>query len=148
MRSLLLAGIGASILALSACVTESGSGSGGAEDSTRASIAFASHGGIYDWAADGDRGIYIQDNSRQWYYAKLLAPCINLPFAQRVGFVTEPGSGSFNKFSSIIVRGQQCFVQTFAKSAPPPSKTKHWRQPNGAPGPTADTPEDASTAPK
>jgi len=145
MRALLLTGICMGVVALGACTTEAGSEAGAAGDA-RASIAFANHGGIYDWAADGDRGIYIQDNLRQWYYAKLLSPCINLPFAQRVGFVTEPGSGSFNRFSAIVVRDQQCFVQSFSKSGPPPSQMKHWRQPNGAPGATSDTPAAAGAA--
>jgi Family of unknown function (DUF6491) len=97
-------------------------------NSDNASIAFANQGGIYDWAADGDHGIYIESLDRKWYYAKLFAPCIDLPFAQRVGFVTEPGSGDFDKFSSILVRGQECHVVSFTRSQPPDSKHQRWRK--------------------
>jgi len=84
-------------------------------------------GGIYDWAAAGDRGIYIESIDRQWYNAKLLAPCINLPFALRVGFVSEPGNGNFDRFSSILVRGQECPVISLSKSGPPPVQDKRYR---------------------
>ncbi len=99
----------------------------GTSSQAQAVIPFANLGGIYDWAADGDRGIYIQSISRQWYYAKLFAPCINLPFAVRVGFVTEPGNGNFDRFSSILVRGQECPVVSLTRSGPPPSKDHRWR---------------------
>lgn len=94
---------------------------------SQAEIPFANMGGIWDWAADGTRGIYIQALNRQWYYARLLAPCINLPFAERVGFVAEPGSGAFDKFSSIVVRGQECPVVSLTRSGPPPAQAKRWR---------------------
>jgi len=35
----------------------------------------------------------------------IAAPGVYLPFAIRVGFVTEPGSGNFDRFPSILVRG-------------------------------------------
>jgi hypothetical protein len=97
-----------------------------AED-TDASIPFANMGGIYDWSADGPSALYIQSISKQWYHVQLLAPCFDLPFAERVGFVSEPGSGTFDKFSSILVRGQECPVKAIARSGPPPSRAKHFR---------------------
>ncbi len=84
-------------------------------------IRFASRGGIQDWQSDGDRGIYLQGRDRQWYYAKLMSACIDLPFAQRVGFNTEP-NGDFDKFSSILVRRQTCPVTSVVKSDPPHGK--------------------------
>lgn len=91
------------------------------------SIPFANMGGIYDWSADGNSALYIESLNKQWYHAQLLGPCIGLPFAQRVGFVSEPGSGAFDKFSSILVDGQECPLKSIMKSGPPPSKAKHWR---------------------
>lgn len=116
---------------LAAPTLAAGSESPGAHSSAsstqQAVIPFANLGGIYDWAADGTRGIYIQSLNRQWFYAKLFAPCIDLPFALRVGFVTEPASGAFDRFSSIVVRGQECPVSSLTKSGPPPSRDKRWR---------------------
>ena len=102
-----------------------------ASPQAQAVIPFANLGGIYDWAADGTRGIYIQSINRHWYYAKLLGPCIDLPFALRVGFVTEPGNGNFDRFSSILVRGQECPVVSLTRSGPPPGSDHRWRSRQG-----------------
>lgn len=115
-----------------ALVCASTAAQSGAANNDNASIPFANHGGIYDWAADGDRGVYIESLDRKWYYAKLLAPCIDLPFAQRVGFITEPGSGDFDKFSAILVRGQECQVVSLIPSQPPDPKHQRWRKHHAA----------------
>jgi hypothetical protein len=127
MKACLLTGLLTVMMAMPGFAADSGPGASGRKSGGQAEIPFANLGGIYDWAADGDRGIYIQSINRQWYYAKLFAPCINLPFAERVGFVAEPGSGAFDRFSSIIVRGMECPVQSLTKSGPPPAKDKLWR---------------------
>jgi hypothetical protein len=92
-----------------------------------AEIPFANRGGIRDWQADRDQGLWVQDIHRQWYYAKLMAPCIGLDFAQTIGFDTHP-LGRFDKFSSIFVPGAgsgRCAVQSFtASGAPPKGKVK------------------------
>lgn len=85
-------------------------------------IPFADQGGIRDWEADGDRGLWVQDVHRQWYYAKLMAPCIGLNFAERIGFDTSP-LGRFDRFSAIVVPGgHRCTVQSFAPSGAPAAK--------------------------
>jgi hypothetical protein len=87
-------------------------------------IPFANQGGIRDWEADRDRGLWVQDVHRRWYYAKLMGPCIGLNFATRIGFDTHP-MGRFDKFSSIVVPGSgRCTVQTFTPSGAPPSKSE------------------------
>jgi hypothetical protein len=89
----------------------------------KASIPFANHGGIRDWKADRDQGLWVQDIHRQWYYAKLMGPCIGLNFAQTIGFDTHP-LGRFDQFSSIYVPGGgggRCAVQSFTLSGAPPS---------------------------
>jgi hypothetical protein len=89
----------------------------------RASIPFANHGGIRDWKADRDQGLWVQDVHRQWYYAKLMAPCSGLNFAQSIGFDTHP-LGRFDQSSAIVVPGPgggRCTVQSFTMSGAPPS---------------------------
>jgi hypothetical protein len=104
---------------------------GGALAATAApepSIPFANHGGIRDWAADHDRGLWVQDVHRQWYYAKLMGPCIGLPFAQTIGFDTHP-LGRFDKYSAIVVPGSgRCTVQSFTLSGGPRSQQAPPRQ--------------------
>lgn len=94
-----------------------------------ASIAFANHGGVYNWEADSTKGLWVQDRSRNWYYATLLGPCSGLNFAQTLGFVTEP-DGSLNQHSAVTFMdgskmAQRCTFRTFERSAPPPSPAKH-----------------------
>jgi hypothetical protein len=89
-----------------------------AEAGSSAQIPFADLGGITNWEADGDRGLYIQARDRKWYYASFMGPCIGLEFRDRVGFVTEPG-GELDKFSSVLVGDQRCYFKSFAPSRPP-----------------------------
>jgi hypothetical protein len=85
-------------------------------------IPFANHGGIRDWRDDGDRGMWVQGSDRHWFYATFMSPCIGLPFAQSVGFVTGP-SGELDKWSSVLVRGElRCVIQTFTPSDGPPKR--------------------------
>ena len=94
-----------------------------------ASITFANRGGVYNWEADGTKGLWVQDRNRDWYYAKLLGPCSGLDFAQTLGFVTEP-DGSLNGHSAVTFTDgakmmQRCSFKSFERSAPPPQAAKH-----------------------
>lgn len=89
-----------------------------------ASIHFVQHGAIHTWEADRDRGVWIQDSRRRWYYAKLMGPCLGLSFARSIGFDTR-ALGTFDRFSSITVpRYGRCAVQSFVASEGPPRKQK------------------------
>jgi hypothetical protein len=89
-----------------------------------ASIPFANRGGIKDWQADRDRGLWIQDIHGKWYYASLMSPCTGLNFANTIAFDTRP-MGTFDRWSAILVpRGGRCVVQTLTPSGAPPSKQK------------------------
>lgn len=94
----------------------------------QASIAFANHGGIYDWRVLDDRTMLIQGLNRQWYKATLFSSCIDLPFAERVGFESNP-DGSFDKFSAVRLRNQNCPLISLVKSAPPAKKSKSHKPP-------------------
>lgn len=85
-----------------------------------ARIPFADLGGIADWKADGDRGLYIQARDKTWYHASFMGPCMGVQFRERVGFVTEPG-GELDKFSSVLAGDQRCYFKTFERSDPPGS---------------------------
>jgi hypothetical protein len=90
--------------------------------SSDVSIPFANHGGIRDWHADNDRGLWIQDAHGKWYYATVMSPCLGLNFANSIGFDTRP-AGSFDRFSYIVVpREGRCAVQTLRPSGAPPTK--------------------------
>jgi len=92
-----------------------------------AAIAFANRDGIYDWQADRDVGLWVQDIHRHWYYAKLMAPCFGLQFVTALKFDTRP-NGTLDRFSAIIVPHEglsgRCPLVSLTASAGPPSRKK------------------------
>jgi hypothetical protein len=89
-----------------------------------ASIPFINLRSIRDWQADKREGIWIQDTRKQWYYAKLMGPCVGLDFALSVGFDTR-GSGTLDRFSTVIVPDEdRCPIRSLARSDAPPPKEK------------------------
>ncbi|MDA5194232.1 DUF6491 family protein [Govanella unica] len=94
----------------------------------RAVINFANfRGSIQDWRAEGNKAILIQDVGRKWYRAEFMAPCTELPFTERVGFITD-SLDQIDRFSSILVRGQRCWFKSFTEIEAPTSdkhKAKH-----------------------
>jgi hypothetical protein len=86
---------------------------------------------LWNWQVVDDQTLLIQDQSRRWYKATLFGHCINLPFADRIGFDSNPG-GTFDKFSAILVRGQRCPLMSLVASSAPPKKAKA-KQPAPAP---------------
>jgi hypothetical protein len=113
----------AALLAMSAAAQPAAEEGAKPVKEAQASIPFANIGRtIRDWQADGMDGLWVRDARRQWYYARLLGPCIGLDFAHSIGFRTG-ASSSFDRFSSIIVPGHdRCHVQSFTKSEGPPGE--------------------------
>lgn len=108
------------------------------------SIPFADHGGIRNWEADRDVGIWVQDIHRKWYYATFLGPCQELRFAEGVAFITGP-TGTLDRFSALRVRGERCVFSSFDESkGPPPGK----KSKKPAPQVTKEAPKDAAPAPQ
>ena len=95
----------------------------GAADLSQSSIPFADHGGIVDWRVVDEKTVLIESQQRAWYKATLLARCVDLPFAQRIGFESNP-DGSFDKFSAIQYRDQRCALISLVKTAAPPKDSK------------------------
>jgi Family of unknown function (DUF6491) len=89
----------------------------------QARIPFASLGGIQNWVADGETALYIEGLRHQWYHAKLMGHCLDLPYAERIGFVMEPDL-SFNRFSAIVVRHHVCQVTSMVKADRPSTLPK------------------------
>jgi hypothetical protein len=87
-----------------------------------AQIAFADKS-IWNWQVVDDRTLLIQDRGRRWYKATLLGHCINLSFANDLGFESNSG-GTFDKFSSIRVRGQRCPLTSLVETTAPLKKSK------------------------
>jgi hypothetical protein len=87
-----------------------------------AQIPFAKRN-IWNWQVVDDKTVLIQDIGRKWYKATLFGNCINLSFAYRLAF--DPGAtGTFDKFSRILVRGQRCPLASLVETTAPPAKSK------------------------
>jgi hypothetical protein len=112
MKSLLLATV---LLAAPAGAAPPQAGSGDAR------IAFPNRGGIVRMQADGDDALYVQDRHQDWYKAQLYGPCYGLSRALGIGFDTR-GSSDFDRFTTIVVGGERCPIQSLSRSGPPPSK--------------------------
>ena len=74
--------------------------------------------GLLNWKADGDKGVYLQSSDTQWFHATFFMPCLNMPFATKLSFISD-GPKDLTQFSSILVRDQQCWFKTFEMSDPP-----------------------------
>jgi hypothetical protein len=85
----------------------------------RAEIPFANQGGIRNWTADREKGLWVQALNKQWYYATFLGTCNGLNFANSLGFDTRP-MGTFDRWSAVIVPGRQrCAIQSLVPSDGP-----------------------------
>jgi hypothetical protein len=94
----------------------------GAARPQEASIPLANQGGIRDWRADKDRGIWIRDSHDRWYYGRFTAPCTGLPFAATVRFKTGP-SGELDRRGFVRARDtDNCAFTSLVRSDGPPQK--------------------------
>ena len=83
-----------------------------------ASIAFPAYSTVRNFEADGDDGIWIEDQRRDWYYATLTGYCPDLDFVQSIGIDTR-GTSRLDKFGAIIVNGQRCAFTSFVTAEKP-----------------------------
>lgn len=86
-------------------------------------IPFVQFGAIRSFRAEGDRIVYLQGRRRTWYRAELNGPCLNLPFALRVGLDTRYSS-TLDNSSSLLVEGERCRIVSLVKADPPPRRRR------------------------
>ena len=137
----------ASTLALATLVAGTGvaaDGIGKPAAAPEVAIPFANRGGIRDWNAVDDKGIWIQSVRGQWYYATFFAPCTGIQFETAVRFL--PGAtGTLDKGSALLSRqtGRCRFASLMASDTPPPAKAGRKVKPPVEEKPAA-TPESKS----
>lgn len=113
-----------------ACVSAAGSPAGPApagavpDDAGQSlSIAAVNHGGVRDWIVVDDQTLLLQDSFKRWYEVRLVAPAINLVYAQAIGFVTGP-SGALDRFGQIRYRGARYPIASITASPGPAPRAK------------------------
>lgn len=91
----------------------------------QASIPFVNlRDSIYSWQAEGETGLFIQDIRKDWYYAKIMAPCPGLEFAPRLGFETKT-LNSLDRFGFVVVpNNARCQITSLTKSEAPKDEKK------------------------
>jgi hypothetical protein len=120
MKQALLAPLAALLLTTGAAAQTPGPGDAG----TPATIPFVGLDNIQDFdAAPNGKGIYLKDRRRNWYYADLIGPCINLSFATRIAVATG-AYPTLDSTGAIIVDGERCTFSSLVHSGPPPKKVK------------------------
>lgn len=89
-----------------------------------ASIPLIRLDNIRDFKPDGDRGVWLQDRGRNWYYATMLGPCLGLSNAISIGVDTRFGGNSLDSTGVLLVDGDRCRIGRLTTSEPPPRKAK------------------------
>ena len=73
---------------------------------------------IRNFEADGDKGIWIEDIQRRWYYGAFKGRCTRLERARGLGYDTG-GSSRFDKSSTIFVDDDFCQLTSFVTAEKP-----------------------------
>lgn len=89
--------------------------------SEEASIPFFSFGHFRTFQPVDDETLYVEGRPQQWYRVTTLGPCFDLPWANRIGVDTR-GSNSFDRFSTLLVDGQRCRVDSVVRADGPPRR--------------------------
>ena len=92
------------------------------------SIPFIGTIGLYNFEADSDRGVWLQDQRRYWYYARISGVCPGLLSAIRIGVDTRFGGSSLDRTGQLLVDRDRCYIDSLTKSAGPPPKVKKPRK--------------------
>lgn len=88
------------------------------EFGVEASIAFPNNGGIRNFETNEERGLWIEDRQRRWYYARIMGACHDLRNAQAIAFETR-GSSSLDRFGAIRVGRERCQLESLITAEKP-----------------------------
>lgn len=91
---------------------------------------------LTNWAADGNKGLWIEAIGGQWYYAEFLGSCPGVGGSDALAFQFSPG-GSLDRFSRVIVSRplrRSCPFKSFsASNGPPHGRSIHSQSPPSEP---------------
>lgn len=88
-----------------------------------ASIPFVNHRVVDDFRADGNQAVYLRVGISNWYRARLMSPCLGLPYAERIAIETR-GPDTLDRYATLLVGDQRCPLESLVKSDPPSQQLK------------------------
>ena len=88
------------------------------------SIPFVGTIGLYNFDARDDQGVYLQDQQRRWYYARINGVCTGLPYADRIAVDTRFGGSQLDRTGTLLVGGRRCAIDSLTASNGPPPRAK------------------------
>jgi len=86
-----------------------------------ASIDYVGRGGIRDWHADDDRGIYLRDRVNRWYYVAFRHSCPGVLYNPTIAFDTN-GFNRFDRLSRVVTQTEVCGIESVDCSDAPQAK--------------------------
>lgn len=122
-RTLILAALAAATLATPALARKP-TGWPADQIGQETSIPFIGTVGLYNFEPDSDRGVWLQDQRRYWYYARIAGPCTGLGYTSRIAVDTRFGGSRLDRTGHLLVDGDRCQIDSLTKSAGPPPKVK------------------------
>jgi hypothetical protein len=126
MPSKLIAAAAAVLVATAAAASAQTAGPRSGE---QAEIPFATHNGIRTFTPDrNSEGVYIQDQRKNWYYARFFTRCQDLNFSFGIGFKTFGGSSTLSRGDTIYAGREACRIADLVRSGPPPEKPRKARK--------------------
>jgi hypothetical protein len=131
-KTLIAAALTAALLTGTATAQSHGTGpTPGPHSGEQADIPFATHDGIRTFTADQNgEGVFLQDNRRNWYYARFFARCLNIDFSLGIGYRTFAGSPNLSRGDTIYAGHEACRIADLVRSGPPPEKPKKVKHPH------------------
>ncbi|QIK78981.1 hypothetical protein G7077_08805 [Sphingomonas piscis] len=87
----------------------------------QAAIHHANNGGIRDWYASNDAGLYLRDRTNRWYYAQFTHRCPGVLDGMTVLFDTH-GDHRFDRSSTVRTKTMTCAVRSLVRTQAPAEK--------------------------
>jgi hypothetical protein len=80
---------------------------------------------VRDFEVDADRGFWLQDRQRRWYYARFRQPCPRLQ-SSGIKRLDTQGYARFDRTSVLWIKGQSCALEHFVTATEPVQRS--WKK--------------------
>ena len=92
----------------------------------QAAIDHANQGGIADWYASDDSGIFVMDRTGRWYRAEFVGSCPRVTLQNTIAFRTSV-TGRLDALGSVVTADGVCPLRSLTRSERPAAKGRKGR---------------------